>query len=113
MLEGGIDMTENTGDFPYNYTNRGTGTAVNCDIDGHCWHGGTAVGSLYCCKCGKYLYPAIGNYDSRLIPSPNINYSSNPMLLDLTQRGLEDISKGKFVRILKYDDNGNFIKEIK
>ena len=29
-------------------------TAVNCEVDGHCWHRGTAVGSLYCCKCGKY-----------------------------------------------------------
>ena len=31
-----------------------TGTAVNCE-DGHCLHGGTAVGSFYCCKCGSYI----------------------------------------------------------
>ena len=62
-------MTENTVDFPYNYTKRVSGTTVNCDIDGHCWrHGGTAVGSLYCCKCGKYLYPAIGNYEGVQLP---------------------------------------------
>lgn len=30
-------------------------TAVNCERDGHCWHGGTAVDSLYCCRCGQYL----------------------------------------------------------
>ena len=97
-------MRENTGDFPYNYTNRVSGTAVNCDIDGHCWHGGTAVGSLWCCKCGKYLYAAITNYDNRLIPASNITYSPNPVLSDLTQI--------RQVRILKYDDDGNFIKEI-
>ena len=110
----------NTGDFSYNYTNRISGTAVNCDIDGHCWHGGTAVGSLYCCKCAKYLYPTIVNYDNRLVPSPNISYSFNPVLFDLTSKGADDIYKGrvhkilntKAIRIFKYDDEGNFIKEI-
>ena len=29
-------------------------TAVDCEKEGHCWHPGTAVGTLYCCKCGKY-----------------------------------------------------------
>ena len=32
-----------------------TGTAVNCEREGHCLHEGTALGSLYCCKCGKYI----------------------------------------------------------
>ena len=58
-----MKMSE-TGDFPPNYTNRIYGTAVSCAIDGHCWHPGTAVGSLYCCKCGEYLYSAIDNYDN-------------------------------------------------
>lgn len=30
-------------------------TAVNCEVEGHCLHEGTAVGSLYCCKCGQYV----------------------------------------------------------
>ena len=32
------------------------GTAGNCSEEGHCWHEGTVVGSLYCCKCGQYLH---------------------------------------------------------
>lgn len=36
-----------------------SGTAVNCERDGHCWHEGTAIGSHYCCKCGIYEYPSI------------------------------------------------------
>lgn len=32
------------------------GIAVDCEKEGHCWHPGTAVSSLACCKCGKYLY---------------------------------------------------------
>ena len=31
------------------------GRVVNCDKDGHCLHPGTAVGSLYCCRCGAYV----------------------------------------------------------
>ncbi len=48
------------------------GTVIDCERDGHCWHGGTAIGSLYCCKCGKYLYPTIGNLDTRLIFPQNL-----------------------------------------
>ena len=29
-------------------------TAVDCS-GGHCLHGGTAVGTWWCCKCGKYI----------------------------------------------------------
>ena len=36
------------------YTRKVSGTAVGCGVDGHCWHEGTAVGSLYCCRCGGY-----------------------------------------------------------
>lgn len=35
-------------------------TAVDCEKKGHCFHPGTAVGSLVCCKCGKYLPISIG-----------------------------------------------------
>ena len=31
-------------------------TAVGCEKTGHCPHEGTAVGSFYCCRCGKYIY---------------------------------------------------------
>ncbi len=55
----------------YDYKSRGT--AVNCDETGHCWHGGTAVGSLYCCKCGRYLYPSICNFDIRLTYPNNLS----------------------------------------
>ena len=54
----------NTGDYPYNYTNKTLGTAVNCEKDGHCWHPGTAVGSLYCCHCGKYWYPITEGFNA-------------------------------------------------
>ena len=49
-------------------------TAVNCEKEGHCWHGGTAVGSRYCCKCGKTWYPTITNYypQERVSKIPNI-----------------------------------------
>jgi len=43
-----------TQDYPYRWSSKPSGTVVNCEEEGHCWHGGTAVGSLYCCKCGKY-----------------------------------------------------------
>lgn len=32
-------------------------TVINCDKEGHCYHQGTGVNSLRCCKCGAYLYP--------------------------------------------------------
>ena len=32
-------------------------TVFDCDKEGHCYHPGTAVGSLVCCRCGKYLAP--------------------------------------------------------
>lgn len=34
-----------------------TGTAADCKVIGHCLHPGTAVGSLWCCRCGQYFYP--------------------------------------------------------
>ena len=34
------------------------GTVQDCERDGHCFHPGTAVGSLWCCKCYQYRYPA-------------------------------------------------------
>ena len=27
----------------------------NCEEDGHCLHEGTAVGSIWCCKCHEYV----------------------------------------------------------
>lgn len=39
----------------WNYLTKQSGTAVNCEEEGHCLHEGTAVGSMYCCKCGKYI----------------------------------------------------------
>lgn len=32
-----------------------TSTAWDCEKDGHDWHEGTAVGSRYCPRCGKYI----------------------------------------------------------
>ena len=32
-------------------------TATDCERIGHCWHGGTAVGAYYCCRCGAYSNP--------------------------------------------------------
>lgn len=68
------------------------GTAVNCE-EGHDWVEGTAVGSLYCRRCG--------NYDNRLVPIPTLTYSRNPfleILEKLTARGLQDIREGRFHR---------------
>ena len=45
-------------------TYKSLGTATNCDEIGHCWHEGTAVGSWYCCRCGKYL-----SYSTFKLPS--------------------------------------------
>lgn len=33
-----------------------TSTAIDCDRNGHCPHEGTAIGLVYCCRCGQYLY---------------------------------------------------------
>jgi len=33
-----------------------TSSTMVCEKEGHCPHEGTAVGSLYCCRCGQYLY---------------------------------------------------------
>jgi len=67
------------------------GTAINCEKEGHCWHEGTTVGSLYCCKCGKY--------DSLLVPVPTMTYVSNPYLEKLTAQGLQDIACGRINKI--------------
>jgi hypothetical protein len=34
-------------------------TVASCQNEAHCWHGGTAVGSYYCCKCGATIYEAL------------------------------------------------------
>ena len=81
-----------------------TSTRVNCEKEGHCWHEGTAVGSFYCCKCGQYLYPTIQNYDTRLIPSQNLTVTRKEHFFGQNIRDA--------IRILKYDDEGNFIKEL-
>ena len=51
-----------------------TGTAVNCEKEGHCPHEGTAVGSYYCCKCGRYLY-------SQSVSSPYAQFVQEQMAL--------------------------------
>ncbi|KKM24123.1 hypothetical protein LCGC14_1608290 [marine sediment metagenome] len=28
---------------------------TQCVVDGHCIHEGTAIGSLWCCRCHQYL----------------------------------------------------------
>ena len=56
----------NTGDAPHKICP--TGTATNCNEIGHCWHQGTAVGSLWCCRCGQYklerttIHPTQGHF---------------------------------------------------
>lgn len=57
-----------------------SGTAVNCEKDGHCWHPGTAIGSLWCCRCG---YP----------PAPNLMVDSG-IFQELVSNGLEDLREG-------------------
>lgn len=32
---------------------RGTAAGVGCQYYGHCYHEGTAVGVLLCCRCGE------------------------------------------------------------
>jgi len=41
--------------IPPRWSEQGS-TVPHCERDGHCWHEGTAVGSQYCCRCGKYDY---------------------------------------------------------
>ena len=43
-----------------------TGTIFDCEKYGHCLHPGTAVGSLWCCRCGQYiqeLYERLNYYE--------------------------------------------------
>ncbi len=34
---------------------RTAGDMHDCEKDGHCLHEGTSIGSLWCCKCRKYI----------------------------------------------------------
>lgn len=61
------------------------GTVVNCEKEGHCWHEETAVGSLYCCKCGTDKY--------------RLTYTANLYLERLTARGIQDIACGRISKI--------------
>ncbi len=74
----------------------GTGDVHNCERDGHCLHEGTAVGSQWCCKCLQYvqtLAERLGFYEDRVARMPSVR-------------------RARDVRILKYDDDGNFTKEL-
>lgn len=59
-------------------------TAVNCKEEGHCLYEGTAVGSLYCCKCGQY----ISTIDEQ--------FHTQPLLQRLVEQGLQDIQEGHY-----------------
>lgn len=39
----------------------GASTVRDCNKEGHCLHPGSAAESLYCCKCGQYIYPQGGD----------------------------------------------------
>jgi len=49
---------------------RGTGYTHNCERDGHCLHEGTAIGSLWCCKCHEYIQTMAENLGFYEAPYP-------------------------------------------
>jgi hypothetical protein len=61
------------------------GTAVNCNKEGHCLHEGTAVGSLYCCKCGTYMHQdreyiySLAGQGYRLMAKENLHLAEESM----------------------------------
>ncbi len=42
-----------TGDVKWQYP---TTAVPNCKEGGHCLHQGTAINSMWCCKCGEYSH---------------------------------------------------------
>ena len=70
------------------------GTAVDCEKEGHCLHEGTAVGSLYCCKCGQYIQTV----------AKSMNFYEQPYIQYLIEQGLTDIAEGKYKKVMDHDN---------
>lgn len=65
-----------------------TGDIHNCERDGHCLHEGTALGSLWCCKCHEYIQTAAERLGFYEVPYPKFVREQKALIVRSPRMGI-------------------------